>query len=279
VNDPFKIIGPALLSVSGGETSMYMLKRVIDAHGGALPDGVFAAFANTGKEREETLRFVHECSVRWNVHIHWLEFVTDLRRPGAAARFKEVGFNSAGRNGEPFDRLITRKSAIPSTVSGRWCTQFLKVGVLQDFMAVRGFGSGDYTEVIGFRADEADRVFELPVKHPERRLAFPLADAGVVKAEVRAFWDLQDFRLELRRGFGNCDHCPFLSKKSRVTRLRHDPRGAGWWVAHEFQRNGFTFGRESFAEIAKLAKQSPLLPMDELAADVADTECVGWCGA
>ena len=48
MNDPFRIEGPAIINVSGGRTSALMLRRVLDAHGGALPDGVVAAFANTG---------------------------------------------------------------------------------------------------------------------------------------------------------------------------------------------------------------------------------------
>jgi hypothetical protein len=95
--NPYLIKGPALISFSGGRTSAYMLKMILDAHGGTLPDDVHVCFANTGKEREETLRFVHECASRWNVRVRWLEFATDLRSVGAAGRFEEVGYNSASR--------------------------------------------------------------------------------------------------------------------------------------------------------------------------------------
>ena len=46
-----------------------MLRRILDAHDGELPDDVFVDFTNTGKEREETLVFVNECSVRWGIPI------------------------------------------------------------------------------------------------------------------------------------------------------------------------------------------------------------------
>ena len=36
---PFAIAGPAVVNVSGGRTSALMLRRVLDAHGGALADG------------------------------------------------------------------------------------------------------------------------------------------------------------------------------------------------------------------------------------------------
>lgn len=60
--NPYFITGPALISFSGGRTSGYMLRHILDAHDGTLPDDVVVTFANTGKEREETLRFVHDCA-------------------------------------------------------------------------------------------------------------------------------------------------------------------------------------------------------------------------
>lgn len=66
---PFFIDGPAVISFSGGRTSAEMLRRILDAHDGELPDDVFVDFTNTGKEREETLVFVNECSVRWGIPI------------------------------------------------------------------------------------------------------------------------------------------------------------------------------------------------------------------
>lgn len=278
MGDPFFITGPALISFSGGRTSAYMLWRILQAHGGTLPDDVHVAFANTGKEREETLRFVHECATRWGIPIHWLEFVTDLRRVGAAGRFEEVGYNSASRNGEPLDRLINRKGALFSTLKGRWCTQFCKVGVITDFMETRGYLPGTYTEVIGFRADEKDRVFELPMKprNVNRLFAFPLAKAGVRKPDVFAFWGKQPFDLQLPRGTGNCDHCPFLAIKARVARARINPEGLPWWKQREAARD-FSFGRESMADIERMVRESPIMPLNDIGQDAADSECAGWC--
>src|SRR3546814_2300344 len=95
-----------------------MLYMVLCAHGGVLPDYVFVVFANTGKEREETLRFVHECGVRWGVHIWWLERADDDGAGVAPAdRFHVVGYNSASRNGEPFKALIRKKGYLPNAVT------------------------------------------------------------------------------------------------------------------------------------------------------------------
>ena len=102
--NPFLIDGPTLVSFSGGRTSAYMLKKIIDAYDGTLPDDVVVAFANTGREREETLRFVHDCATAWNVRVRWIEW------RDTPERFEEVGYNSASRNGEPFAQLIQKKN-------------------------------------------------------------------------------------------------------------------------------------------------------------------------
>lgn len=288
--NPYRITGPALISFSGGRTSAFMLHEILRAHDGKLPDDVVVAFANTGKEKEATLRFVHECGVRWGLDIVWLEFVTDLKRVGPAGRIQRVGHNSASRNGEPLDRLIARKKALFSTLKGRWCTERAKVQTLIDYMEALGHAPGSFTEVIGFRSDEYDRVVELPLKerNVERQFAFPLAKAGVRKVDVERFWwgesrsyetseQPQGFDLMLRKGTGNCDHCPFLSDKSRIARARLDPEGLAWWRRHEEEKN-FAFGRMSIAEIERHIQSSPLLfPEDD--GDEADSECIGWCEA
>ena len=50
--DPFLCDGPTVVSFSGGRTSGLMLRRVLDAHGGALPVDVHVVFTNTGKEED-----------------------------------------------------------------------------------------------------------------------------------------------------------------------------------------------------------------------------------
>jgi len=59
--DPFRIDGPALISFSGGRTSAYMLRRIIDAWDGSF-GGRACDLCQHGKEREETLAFVAECA-------------------------------------------------------------------------------------------------------------------------------------------------------------------------------------------------------------------------
>ena len=63
---------------------------------GGLPNDAIVCFANTGKEEEATLKFVNDCSVNWNVPIHWLEY-------RSLKEFAKVDYATASRNGEPFE--------------------------------------------------------------------------------------------------------------------------------------------------------------------------------
>ena len=114
-SNPYKIEGPALISFSGGRTSGFMVWNIIQAHGGTLPEDVYVTFANTGKEAPETLDFVHEIGQKWGVKIHWLELYFGEERP--VYRTKEVTYETASRNGEPFEALIDRRKYLPNPVA------------------------------------------------------------------------------------------------------------------------------------------------------------------
>ena len=240
--DPFKITEPTCISFSGGRTSAYMLWRVIQSGGGQLPCHAIVCFANTGKEDEATLKFVQDCSERWNVPITWLEYRAD--------GYVVVDFASASRNGEPFDALTTKKSYLPNPVA-RFCTQDLKVNPIKKFSKIEDDGT-----MIGVRADEPYRISKMR----KRGVLIPLVDAGVSQADVQAFWKAQpfDLGLDFRDGataLGNCDLC-FLKGPNQVIGLVLDsPNRAVWWAGQE-KKVGATFrsDRSSYASMLQYSK-------------------------
>lgn len=249
--NPYLIEGPALISFSGGRTSAFMLWRILQAHGGTLPSDVHVTFANTGKEREETLRFVHECESRWCVRVTWLERAFD-------GGFALVDYNSASRDGEPFDALIAEKQALPNW-QARWCTGELKVKPMIAYMEAHGHPPGTYREAIGLRRDEGARLLKMFERNEKdgRQCVAPLDKAGIRKADVMAFWQMQLFDLQLQPHEGNCDRC-FL-KGVGIQRIleRARPRDGNWWIAAE-TRVGATFSkRQSYADIREQVRQTP----------------------
>jgi 3'-phosphoadenosine 5'-phosphosulfate sulfotransferase (PAPS reductase)/FAD synthetase len=266
VSNPYLIEGPALISFSGGRTSAYMLYQILQAHGGKLPDNVVVAFANTGKEREETLRFVHECGSRWDVKIHWVEWRRG--KPG----YEEVGFNSASRDGEPFADLIAWKQRLPNSFE-RWCTEFLKVKPMFALMReTMGLSPGEFQETIGLRDDEGVRIFkglEAAERHG-RRVVYPLASAKVKKPDIWKFWlgenrDPKHLTNPLPQGFdlglypweGNCTLCFQKGKGIRKRYIRENPSEPAWWIAQEVSQNGWFDKRDLVSELVAQVRANP----------------------
>jgi len=276
--NPYLIEGPALISFSGGRTSAYMLHQIIQAHGGTLPADVVVAFANTGKEREETLRFVHECETRWGVRVHWLE---GLARSGPKEeRYHVVGYNSADRQGTPFAGLIASKKYTPNSMM-RFCTIELKIRVMRDF-AQAGLGWKRWHNVIGLRYDEGHRVLKSLArsdsgKEPWRNL-MPLSTARVTVRDVKAFWDAQPFDLQLKHYEGNCDLC-FLKGRGKLRAIiREQPGVADWWIEQERVSKGRFVTEYSYADLKREVLEQPHLFDATPDDDEHDAECGLWCG-
>lgn len=278
MSNPYLINGPAMISFSGGRTSAYMLKMILDAHGGTLPDDVHVCFANTGKEREETLRFVHDCASHWGVHVRWLEWRTrDVSVP-LTDRFEEVGYNSASRDGEPFAGLIAAKSYTPNAVT-RFCTSELKVRVIKYFM--QSLGYKNWQNVVGLRHDEQHRVARSRKPNKEAwSNCLPLDDAKVSNRDVRAFWRQQPFDLQLLPFEGNCDGC-FLKARPKLWEIeRTRPGTLEWWARMEIVGKGRFATEYSYAELMRDVRNQP----DMFSGGIfdndpeMDAECGTWCG-
>lgn len=272
----FAVHGPAVVSFSGGRTSALMLARMVEV--GLAPD-VHVLFANTGKEREETLQFVRDVGEHFKVPVRWLE---RWRAEGGKPAVREVTFETASRRGEPFAALVTERKFLPNPVT-RYCTQELKIRVMKAWM--RGQGYEHWTNVVGLRADEPHRVAKQRAKEGREQwdLAFPLFDDGITKADVVLFWKRMPFDLQLRSLEGNCDLC-FLKGVEKRRRIIEDrPESATWWVEQEVRVGGtFRADTASYAGLARSAVDQGRMFGNELFdADGADPtdldECGGYC--
>ena len=235
--NPFHIEGPAVISFSGGRTSAYMLRRILDA--GLHPD-VHVLFADTAKERAETYDFVRACGEAWGVEIHRVE------RPGQ------------------FAQLITDRKFLPNPVT-RFCTQELKIRPMRNWMLAKGYEH--WTNVVGIRADEPRRVAKMRAAEEKRTerwdIALPLADAGVTLADVNVFWKAQPFDLQLQPHEGNCDLCFLKSYDKLKNIVRERPDLALWWAEQE-ARMGATFRNDRPSYAAMLAQPDLFQQADDL---------------
>lgn len=251
--NPYLIKEPTIISFSGGRTSGYMLYKVLEANNG-LPDMAKVCFANTGKEEESTLKFVHDCSVKWNVPIIWLEYRAE--KP----LFEIVNYETASRNGEPFEQLIEKKSYLPNQAQ-RFCTQELKVKTFDRYL--KSVGWNEFVTFVGIRADEQRRVAK--TSQQEDKL-MPLARDGVSQKQVWDFWNQHDFDLQLPKASGasNCDLC-FLKGTSILTSLiQQNPTRTIWWEAQE-QKIGARFAKDkpTYKQMANFNRDQSQLFVDQ----------------
>lgn len=234
--DPFLIEGPAIISFSGGRTSGYMLWRILQSHGGTLPEDVRVLFANTGKEMPETLDFVQECADRWNVPITWLEY---RAKTADGKQEAVVTHETASRNGEPYEALINDRSYLPNPVA-RFCTVELKIRPMHRF--VRDLGWEEWFSCVGIRADEQRRLAKLAARKgaetKDETAIAPLGYAGITVKDIGEFWQAQPFDLRLpnmngRTMHGNCDLCFLKGAKQVYSLIREKPSRAIWWMEQE----------------------------------------------
>lgn len=231
MHNPFIIDEPTCISFSGGRTSAYMLWRILQANE-HLPNDVMICFSNTGKEDEETLKFVDNCSKHWNVPITWLEWQEE--KP----KFKVVDFKTASRNGEPFSALNRNRKYLPNSMA-RYCTVELKV--LTTMRYLKSLGWTEWVNMVGIRADEPRRVAKInsnPYDGEGIEKYMPLALSGITKHDVGAFWKSQPFDLGLpsingSTFHGNCDLCYLKGGRQLLSLIKEKPERAIWWAKEE----------------------------------------------
>lgn len=203
-----------VISFSGGETSAYMAQWLV-ANKAKEYDRIFCVFANTGQENEETLEFVNRCAEHFDLNVYWIEAVVyhgERKRTG----HKSVTFESASRNGEPFEEVI-KKYGIPNKAYPH-CTRELKLQPIKSWL--KEMEITDYHMAVGIRADEIDRM---QADAKKKGLIYPLVKLGITKPEVNLFWANQAFRLSLKGYQGNCKWCWKKSLRKHLTLLNESP--------------------------------------------------------
>ncbi|WP_288463275.1 phosphoadenosine phosphosulfate reductase family protein [uncultured Pseudomonas sp.] len=269
---PYCVDGRTALSFSGGRTSAYMARQVQLSN---PSKDITYLFANTGKEREETLRFVQRCDEEWGLGVIWVEF------RDSDAGFTLVDFKTASRQGEPFEAAIRKRRYLPNPVT-RYCTVELKIRAMHRYLKSIGWadGDGEWDQMVGIRTDEHRRVAKIrkrgiSTETPREHMRLPLADAGITLADVDSFWAEQPFRLELptingKTLLGNCDLCFLKGRQQTYSIIQSDLQSADWWARMEtlVESGGravtFRKDRPSYAEMQSYARRQQVLFADEL---------------
>tara|TARA_R100001015_G_C4606352_1_gene161421 strand:- start:157 stop:975 length:819 start_codon:yes stop_codon:yes gene_type:complete len=226
------------ISFSGGRTSAYMLYKILEANNG-LPKTAKVIFTNTGREMEQTLDFVQECSDRWNVNIIWLEYdIVDNKNT-----FKIVNHNSANRDGKPFKKLVLKYNRLPNALQ-RFCTGVLKIQTAGKYLKFLGWHH--WLNALGIRYDEKHRA---KTKFRDGFYPFfPLVNNKNNLNDIENFWQQQSFKLQLpivkgKTLMGNCDLCFLKSEAQLAMMMKQYPEKSKWWIDLE-EHTGKQFNRD-----------------------------------
>lgn len=204
-----------LISVSGGRTSGFMAVYLKELY---KNENLLFLYANTGKERQETLDFLNQLDTNFDLGIVWLEAKVNPIK-GKGTTYKIVDYDTCSKNGEPFADVID-KYGLPSKLF-RHCTRELKEAPIHKY-AKKIFGTKDYLTAIGIRADEKHRLTQ------KENYIYPLAETNIDKKFINDWWNRQTFNLQLREHEGNCDFCFLKSKRKRV-QLLSEGLNVDWW--------------------------------------------------
>ena len=207
-----------VVSFSGGRTSAYMTKRILDTWQDRYDD-IVVLFANTGQEHEKTLEFVHNCDVHFGFNTVWLE-AEPQEEYGIGCHGKIVDYETASRNGEPYEAAI-KKYGIFSP-DNPVCTDRLKMMPIKHYVRKQlQWKPRTHEQAIGIRVDEIDRMS----MHAEKnRIIYPLIKWAITKTMVLDWWADQSFDLGLDEHYGNCVWCWKKSERKLLTIAKNDPQ-------------------------------------------------------
>lgn len=255
-----------LISFSGGRTSAYMLKCILESDYYNENFNFKIVFANTGKEHDGTLDFVRDCELSFGCEIVWIEAKHKksdgslYSDKGWSVSFNRVDYDTASRNGEPFEEMLS-VLGIPCS-EAPFCSDQLKRKPIEAYLKSIGWKS--FYKAIGIRVDEFDRINP---KHKQKKIIYPLIkDFPVNKKMVLDFWRNYIFDLDIPDDLGNCDICWKKSFKVLTRIATNHPDRFDWWgdMIDKYaskSRNGgnvisFFRGNTSIEEIFKTAKLS-----------------------
>lgn len=226
-----------VINFSGGRTSAYM--TIIEYNPGDI-----VLFCDTGREHPGTYEFIKKFELNERIPVHKITYKVE-RLKGFEAMFKHQQYKK-----------------IPNRMK-RICTFELKIFTAKRWL--RKHGIQKFINLIGFRADEQQRILSHKEKYKKVTTVFPLNETGITKEVVDNYWRSKPYNLTfpnsgtlLPKILGNCDLCFLKGKNVVMAIMKKYPELAEKWIHDEDQaakRFGHTyFPGVTYRELLELSK-------------------------
>jgi len=189
-----------VVSFSGGRTSAYLCKLMIDNFG---IDNVDFVFMDTGFEHPKTYEFIKNINDYLKLNLTCLR--GDFSRPlGDGIGYRVVSIDECVTDLIPFQEMM-QKYGVPY-IGGMFCTDRMKLQPFKKYCN-DAYGKSNYETWLGIRVDEPKRLTE------KNGIKYLAEISDFEKQDILNWWKKQPFDLHIDEWLGNCVFCP---KKSNL---------------------------------------------------------------
>lgn len=199
-----------VVSFSGGRTSAYLCKVMIDEFG---RDNVDFIFMDTGAEHPETYKFIKKVNDAFGLNLTCLR-VKINQELGKGNSYQIVNVDDCKFDLKPWSDMSSKYGN--PYVGGMFCTDRMKLTPFKKYCQDR-YGKGNYETWLGIRIDEPNRLGE------KAGIRYMAEISDFDKQDVLDWWDEQDFDLEIPEWLGNCVFCPKKSNLKLAAAQRDEP--------------------------------------------------------
>lgn len=172
-----------IASISGGSTSHFMAKLLIDTYG---KENVDLVYCDTGAEHPKTYSFIKNTESFFEKEITTIRLVMPLEF-GKGCDYEVINTKELMQDFVAFKRLMA-KYGRPYIPAGKFCTDQMKTQIFRKYCDNK-YGKGNYDVWIGYRNDTSDQVRAIGrklAKSVAKHLKSPMNEAREFFIEAKA---------------------------------------------------------------------------------------------
>ena len=248
-----------MVTVSGGRSSARMARHIQTSEKYKEYEKVFV-FANTGKERPETIEFLKKIENEWSIPLVKIEGVYS-EIMGVGVRFKIVDWENLDMSGRVYEEAVKHKNkgdfkGLPHK-DAPYCSEMLKTLPCKK-LCDEIFGVNNYIKAIGYRKEDMPRRISFGEIKSDKSRIFPLLtdfNFPIGQSYLNKWWDKQPFKLGIHGKLGNCEDCWKKSDATLIDNIRFGTRFIDWnrRMEHEYDNTSFR-GNKSIDDLVKMAE-------------------------